>query len=78
MSEQLWDVVLAQLAQAQQQTSRLCVGCWYKQHTLPFPPQASSCLCPTCAIETRKRDHSHDVATQAHVSPLLESSFYSL
>ncbi|WP_169460926.1 hypothetical protein [Ktedonobacter racemifer] len=78
MSELLWNVLLDQLAQSQQQASRLCVGCWYKQNTLPFPPQASSCLCPTCATETRERGLSHDVATQAYVSPLLEKPFYNL
>lgn len=78
MSEQLWEALLDQLAQAQQQASRLCVGCWYKQHTLPFPSQASSCLCSACAEAVKLGGLSYDVATAQALPRELASVSVSL
>ena len=52
MSEELWNTLQAALAQEEQYPpQRVCVGCWYRTHTQPFPASASSSLCSTCKTQ---------------------------
>ena len=54
MSEQEWQAYMALLAQENTTSTAHCVGCWYDDHTDPFPALDSSSLCDDHAQATRQ------------------------
>jgi hypothetical protein len=54
MNEQQWQEYMNLLAQENTTSTVHCVGCWYDEHTEPFPPLDSSSLCDDHATATRQ------------------------
>ncbi len=67
MDERLWLDLMNRLTRESVPALRLCVGCWYKASALPFPAQVSSCLCTTCAEETRASYYLHKAGREQGV-----------